>query len=477
MKKILSLFLILLAGCTKQEYIEGDPDTQTRNDISAKNDDFVSKVKASDVSNLFFSDLLNKGTNKVSGTKTSGTETGKTLKSVETLYYEGSGTPAMYLINYNGGGFVIISATKSYYPILAYSDNNSLRAENINNINDGLTMWMEGTKLAIKKSNTLPEETISKMRGLWNAYETQNSAVSKKTTTSSYTYEEYMKFYERMSQLYLLCPGYSFGTLSSAQSFLSTSEYNNLVDKANFYGSPLECTIVGYKSRPVQEVGPLIGTQWHQNNSFNNLCENQYPAGCVAIAMGQIMKFHRFPASYNWDSMPNNYGTFDTQTLIRDIGRAVDMDYDADGSGATNGHTKDGFLSMGYSVLVKDHNYVDVQNELFNQRRPVYMTGDRERILGVITYKGHAWVCEGARSVDQTVNYFIEYLLNDNTYSSLDGPSWQSPTSSAGYTYLYFYQNWGWGTSGGNGWYGHDNVNTQVGNYQYGRENFYVHPN
>lgn len=41
---------------------------------------------------------------------------------------------------------------------------------------------------------------------------------------------------------------------------------------------------------------------------------------------------------------------------------------------------------------------------------------------------------------------------------------------------LYYYQNWGWGGNG-NGWYNATDVNTSQGDYQYGRENFYIYPN
>ncbi len=377
MKRILFSIVILLAACTKENIVEVSPITQDADVISFKDGDVVTKIEACDVANLFFSNLPNKIENKVLDTKVSNVKNKKIVKSIETFFHERSDTPAMYLINYNGGGFIIISATKSYYPILAYSENNSLSIDSIHNMNVGLSIWTEEAKLAIKESKTFSEETSSNIRILWTAYESESPTISKETTVN-YTYEQYMKFYQRMSQLYTLCPGYSFGPLSSARSFLSESDYNNLVNIANAYGSPLECTIVGYKQRPVEEVGPLIGTEWHQHQPYNNLCPNQYPAGCVAIAMAQIMKFHGVPRTYNWNNMPNSSGTFDTQTLIYDIGRATNMDYGSDGSSTTIDEAKDAFSSMGYNVSKKDHNYEDVGNELLIRKRPVYMRGDRK---------------------------------------------------------------------------------------------------
>lgn len=463
----------MISSCNKENIIE-KPLVENKSDISTSVDeDFVTKNEASQVARLFFN-KIEKGTlNEIASNEE------KRIKSVETLFYDDGSTPAMYLINYDRGGFIIVSATKNYYPVLAYSDNSFLNLENFDKINDGLTIWKEEAKLAMKESKNLPEEIVSKIRNLWIKYEDEKKYNKKNTgaITLSYTYDQYMRFYQRMSELYTLCPGYSFGPLSSAQSRLSQSEYNNLVSQANFYGSPLECTIVGYKGRPVQQVGPLIGTEWDQWQPYNNLVPNQYPAGCVAIAMGQIMKFYGVPITYNWSNIPNNTGTYDTQMLIRDIGIKVDMDYGPNGSGATNNAAKNGFLSMGYSVIKKNHDYQDVKDELLIRQRPVYMTGDKENFIGLFSWKGHAWVCEGAKKEDLTVDYFVEYQLANGTYSSLGGPNYQSPISSFGYSYLYFYLNWGWGSNNGNGWFGFNDVNSQLGNYQYGRENLYVYPN
>ena len=53
---------------------------------------------------------------------------------------------------------------------------------------------------------------------------------------------------------------------------------------------------------PMQDVGPLVSTLWSQDQWYNYYCPAD-PAGyggktltgCVATAMGQIMKYHAFP--------------------------------------------------------------------------------------------------------------------------------------------------------------------------------------
>lgn len=473
MKKYLFLIFILLIACNKEDVIDySSPILNGEDKANVIGNNSVSKVKASEVSNLFFSNLLNNKQINESDTRLSEeVNNTKTIKTIETMYYEESQKPLMYIINYDGGGFTIISATKSFYPILAYSDNSTISIDNIRNINEGLTIWAEEVELAIKQSESLPEDVSSKIRNLWSAYETKEVDFS--NTTQSFTPEQYMRFYQRMSELYTLCPGYSFGPLTSAQNFLSPEEYTVLLNRAISYGSPPECTIVGYKYKPVQEIGPLIGTEWHQDYPYNTLIPNQYLAGCVTIAMAQIMRFHQVPLNYNWNNMPNHNATIDTQTLIYNISQAAEVDYGSDGSSSNIDKAQDAFSSMGYNATKKDHDMQDVQYELLVRKRPVYMRGMRK--VNLINWKGHAWVCEGARYIDRTVNYFVEYQLADS-YSSLGGPSWQNPTSSSGWNSLYFYLNWGWGPNYGNGWFGSTDVNSVLGSYEYQRKNLYVYP-
>ena len=67
-----------------------------------------------------------------------------------------------------------------------------------------------------------------------------------------------------------------------------------------------------YSSSPepakVTDVAPLITTKWGQWTPFNNYAplfrddKTKAPAGCVAIAMAQIMNFNQYPMSAAFDS-------------------------------------------------------------------------------------------------------------------------------------------------------------------------------
>lgn len=117
-----------------------------------------------------------------------------------------------------------------------------------------------------------------------------------------------------------------------------------------------------------QPVGPLMTVKWNQDDPYNRLAPDfgthKAPTGCVATAIAQVMKYHRFPVAgrgvagetniynpdrkielgheYNWDAMIDEYlpGAYsDIQadavaTLMRDVGYSVNMDYGYDVSGA-----------------------------------------------------------------------------------------------------------------------------------------------
>lgn len=477
-KYLLCIWVAAIFWSCSENGVESIPMNVDAACVNIMNDEnFVPVSQASEVASLF----MKANGNDSNLTTRSGTEitvpsmpTDKIVKDVKTIYGQDK-APSMYVINYEGGGFVIVGATKNYYPILAFSETNSMDVEDA--MKTGFSIWADETKLNIAESGSWDEESQVEYRRMWAAYEMPKTDIVPLDATDD-SYRDGTLFRQRLSELYSLCPGYSFGPLTSARSFLSQSEYNSYVEKANLYGSSLEFTIVGYKSHSQGTVGPLVNTKWDQENSYNALCPNMYPAGCVAIAMAQIMKYYEWPQTYNWDNMANTYATLASQTLIADIGRAVNMDYGSDGSGASIGDAEKGFKSMGYNVTKKDHDSYDVVKEVLQRHRPVCMMGDRKNFIG-FTWKGHAWVCEGVYHWTSTASYFVEYLVNRSTnpsYSSCGLPAYWAPQPSSGYGYYNYYMNWGWNGKY-NGWFAGDNVNpAEDRNYQYDRENLYVSP-
>jgi hypothetical protein len=124
---------------------------------------------------------------------------------------------------------------------------------------------------------------------------------------------------------------------------------------------PIWDTIFSNKFRSKDVLDPLIKTKWgqslsndHEHNAFNFYCPHNddcstvdsCAAGCVAVAMAQIMRYWAYPGGaynfYEWCNMPDSLLRFNAShferpeyenerntiaQLISDCGKAVDMDY------------------------------------------------------------------------------------------------------------------------------------------------------
>lgn len=120
MKRYLKVFgvLFLLTAVTIACNKDLITNTEVQEKVFRESDDvtFVSTSKANKIARAFFGTLSNDPVTKSS----------INLVSTETIRDSSSeNNPLMYVINYADGGFVIISATKDYYPVLAYSDEGS----------------------------------------------------------------------------------------------------------------------------------------------------------------------------------------------------------------------------------------------------------------------------------------------------------------------------------------------------------------
>lgn len=177
------------------------------------------------------------------------------------------------------------------------------------------------------------------------------------------------------------------------------------------------------------EVAPMIQTVWGQSAPYNLLCPNNYPSGCVATAMSQIMYYHKYPAhstgviidggvggvvdlsgiTYDWDNMLLDYRNGYTAeegnavaTLMRYAGVAAYMSYASGGSGTASVnaavalrdnfsyHENVGFRTRRYHST--DDWMTMVYNELAAGRPILYGAQD------ALGSGGHAFVFDGYRA-------------------------------------------------------------------------------
>lgn len=386
---IASLFLIT-TSCSDDSGIESIENIE--NSISIKDS---TRVDLSEIKRIASSLYLNKNSKKKDNEIAEITPIGTDLTN-----------PSYYIINYQNGGFLILSGDKRMFPVLAYSNTNNFDT----------------------KAEAYPDLLVSWLKQ-------QDEKVRKMREDTVIMYPEIQKQWEVMN----------------IQNYVS--EDNQVQQKSTESCGSLE---VG-ESLLVESYGPLLNTRWGQGEGYNNQAPDynctrydngKTATGCVATAMAQIMRFHEYPNNYNWSIMPNavttsnmaSNGVDEIARLMRDSGNSVGMDWGCDGSSASTGDADNALISsFGYtSADYMGFSSSTLGNEVKNGY-PVILKGGEKVTKWLIfdTYqKGHAWVSDGYR------RYKVVVLVNKGRW----GPQ---PTCVNGYNY---HMNWGW-NGFNNGWY------------------------
>lgn len=180
-------------------------------------------------------------------------------------------------------------------------------------------------------------------------------------------------------------------------------------------------------------IQPMLATLWNQGEPYNNktpmIDGENCVTGCVATAMAQIMKYHRYPAvgsgthsyewneqtmtidfsnySFDWNNMLNRYDGEYTSAqadavanLMYVCGMSVDMAY---GLNASSAFSRDAaiafrdFFGFRKDVHFEHSSYYsssDWEKLIHNQLKtygPVYFSANNNS-------SGHAFVCDGYRT-------------------------------------------------------------------------------
>ena len=182
-------------------------------------------------------------------------------------------------------------------------------------------------------------------------------------------------------------------------------EYDYLSTKS-FSPSDVEKEPESSERRAPAYYNCILETKWGQSAPFNNLCNGKV-AGCVAVAMAQIMYKHKYPSSYSWSNMLKTYQTNGYTTtqanavakLIRDCGISVNMDYGTDASSAKSCDAAWALAhKFGYNPNIKTYKrncfpqskWEQIILEELSQDRPIFYSGNNES-----GNSGHAFVLDG----------------------------------------------------------------------------------
>lgn len=182
-------------------------------------------------------------------------------------------------------------------------------------------------------------------------------------------------------------------------------------------------------------ITPLLGNlKWNQDSPYNDLCPiivastgERAAVGCVATAMAQIMKYHKWPDvgvggnsyktntlkldvsadfssnPYDWANMTNGYHSQSTEkekkavaALMYHCGVAVNMDYWYSSSAFSYNIANALIRNFKYESNIQMYKrefypqseWVDMIKSELNAGRPIFYRGDSKDV-------GHIFVCDG----------------------------------------------------------------------------------
>lgn len=378
----------------------------------------------------------------------------KSIKSI--IPVEEGGETLLYGVNFEDG-FLLISGTKNFYPILAevahgYFDGTPMGT--------GADVLLSEIKNQIKAVNTNPELRVN--RSVWSQYEELEIPEYLPATRSGLDDELYDLMYG------LGADGWTVYSLANQPENMPDDLYEEFCDAAYNengedpnYDYRYYCFIAEkYYENQTAYRAPLLSTAWTQGYPYNN-SDLFDPLGCVIIAMAQILRYHEYPEYCS--SMGQGYFPYDLSSLPFSITTCFTEDEDSlcemllflknklYENGTPNIQTaKNQFEDFGYSCSLINHRVDSVKANL-SRSLPVYMRG-----YDVNHSTGHAWVCDGYRTIVPYDRYRLYVFRYDDGVPSYYDVELDEVANQSGPITL-LAMNWGLGGSG-DGYYVDGNV-------------------
>lgn len=229
------------------------------------------------------------------------------------------------------------------------------------------------------------------------------------------------------------------------------------------------------------EITPLLKTEWAQNTPYNKFCHYttgtsnaEAPTGCGAVAMAQIMYYHKWPEkgvgsnsynytiningqqvrqhqesnfgehTYNWNEMLADYSNGYTEEqadavaqLMHDCGVAINSLFMPVETGSSNGNIRFAisdffrysvFASPAYRDVMSDTEWEELIYNDLSSGLPVFYSGTLRNGAG------HAFVCDGYKDGLYHINW--GWSGTGNGYYNISGSDALRPYNSETGSYM-----------------------------------------
>lgn len=337
-----------------------------------------------------------------------------------------TGEPALYIINYEPEGYAIVSASRKYTPILAYSDTGSMSYDNETNpITKSL---LEGYIKQIEHANELPDSLVRGARLQWEMLGENRPS---ELRTISYdenihkkiarTIEKYEKEGYKVYRYGSLFGNYDYDPSRESNYYNDEYIFSSAIRKdidhsimtsaSSLYNVENYVLILLKEHREEAQKDPLIQTTWgqgyypknaHELNSYlqrdqyNMYVQHYHPLGCVTLAVGQIIRYHQYPNIFDWSNMPNNYPTKKTADFLFRVAIELNTEFSETGATSNIKNAKKLFNSLRYKTTLINHDTEEYMTKIYkslNTNKPVYARGAEKS-----KKDGHAFIIDGYKN-------------------------------------------------------------------------------
>lgn len=383
------------------------------------------------------------------------------------------GNDRIICVNFpDNNGYTLISAVKTYEPILAYAETGQFTATD--SLPATVNAWMESTMDDISLSQTLPIDSLVDVAMKWKHFQEHKERNLSRVEDypndgqlKNISPEESVRLFQIMKS-YIdkwTAQGYRVYAINDYRESTALGDELALARFAQgqvfpiYYDDYWFVTVVREK-----EIGTSTGTghwmktTWNQEYGFNDsfpenpiIPHSNIPAGCGPVAIGQIMYAYRHPNTFDWDAMEtgSNGNTYNSNLLL-DIYYKCNAKYDAElnGTGTTPENRVSALQQYGYScALLKDRSVTETSiitgcpailgGQLYNP------TATEDKYQEV----NHAWVIEGPKLNESYREIEVWAITGFDTFSNIYHEEADRQSS------YYLYANWGYYDTGNNGYY------------------------
>lgn len=320
----------------------------------------------------------------------------------------------MYAVNYEENqGYTVVSASKFFSPIIVDVNKGEFLPINTDS---PVSFLYDEYESEIEHNKTLPIDSLYLIQKEWSRFEKAADFSSHYRSTRLNEIDQIVvdSLSAWESKGFIVYPLYA-----GCPEDLPTSVFNSFCASAEANCNPnydyMNYSFILYdKSSSSESIGPLITTEWRQNQPYNLSVPSGNVLGCSTIAVAQVLNYFEWPPIYNWDNFPDrlssniNYVT-SLSDFLYEIGQNLGINYYSS-PGANIEDVCDSLINMGYFAICRNPHASNYVVSSLRDRSPVIMEGVKYYSDLQVYGGSHIWLCDGFSHGPTQESYVLKTL-------------------------------------------------------------------